>query len=438
MNLKQMREAYAKLMLEAKAIQGAAGADGMTEEQAAQVTAKVDEAKALKAKIDAIENASAAADAIPAPAAQPQRTVGANTAVTSVKARFEDDPKKGFKSHKEFLQAVMAVGSGHRVDADTKAKLDFLATAGSDEQGTHNDTYGGHLVPVGFSPDVLKLDPEPDPMAGRTTMIPMGTPRLEIPARLDKNHSSSVSGGLTVSRKAETVAGSTSRMSFGKVTLNAYSLFGGAYVTEELLTDSPQSFAAIVAAGFADQFTSHMVNERINGTGVGEHKGVLNADCLISITKETGQAAATLVYNNILKMSARCWRYDRAVWIANHNVKPQLGQLVQSVGTGGVPVYMPNAREGYPDMLLGRPIYFTEYAKTLGTVGDIILGNWSEYLEGVYQPLQSAESIHVRFLNNERTFKFWLRNAGAPWWESALTPKNGDTLSPFVVLATRV
>ena len=41
-----------------------------------------------------------------------------------------------------------------------------------------------------------------------------------------------------------------------------------------------------------------------------------------------------------------------------------------AIGTGGVPIYTPG--NGAPDMLLGRPIMYTEHAKTLGTVGDII------------------------------------------------------------------
>ena len=65
-------------------------------------------------------------------------------------------------------------------------------------------------------------------------------------------------------------------------------------------------------------------------------------------------------------------------------------------------------------------------------------GVWSQYLEGYRQDMQMAESIHVRFLNHENTFKFWVRNDGAPWWRSALTPhKSSDTLSPFVTLAAR-
>jgi hypothetical protein len=86
-------------------------------------------------------------------------------------------------------------------------------------------------------------------------------------------------------------------------------------------------------------------------------------------------------------------------------------------------------------MLLGRPVYFTEFAETKGKKGDLILGAWSQYLEGTYQGEGRAESIHVRFLEHERVFKFWLRNAGAPWWNASLTPKkSAETLSPFVVL----
>jgi hypothetical protein len=64
--------------------------------------------------------------------------------------------------------------------------------------------------------------------------------------------------------------------------------------------------------------------------------------------------------------------------------------------------------------------------------------NWSQYLEGTLQGLQSDESIHVRFLANERTFRFYLRNDGRGWWKSALTPRKGaNSLSPFVGLAER-
>lgn len=348
------------------------------------------------------------------------------------KNRVEDDPKKGFKTPREFLEAVMR--NDPRAVKDER--LEFLATAGSDEHGTYADPYGGFLVPAGFSPQLLSTQLDVgDPTGARTRKIPMATRTVEIPARTDKTHTSSVSGGLTVSRRAETASLSSSRMTVEQVKLVANSLFGFTYATEELLTDSAMSFMAIVEAGFQDEFTSRLVIERLTGTGVGEFEGVLNGPATISVSKETGQAAATIVYENILNMYARAWRPQ--MWLANYNTLPQLAQLQLALGTAGVLVWNREAESGPPATLMGLPLFFSEHCETLGTAGDIYLCNWMEYLEGTYQGMQSGESIHVRFTNHERAFKFWMRNDGRCWWRSALTPENGSTLSPFVTLATR-
>jgi HK97 family phage major capsid protein len=320
----------------------------------------------------------------------------------------------------------------------------LLKAVGSDEARAISDPYGGFLIPPAYSPDLLKIEPENDPIGSRVRVVPMGSPIVKITARVDKNHTSSVSGGLTVTRKPETVAGTPSQMEFEQVTLEAHTLFGLSYATEEILRDSPISFTALLASGFSDQFIYHMIKERLYGTGVGEFLGVLTAldasslGPTISIVPETGQPADTIVYENVLKMRAQCWGYSKAVWLANHDTMPQLMLLNQAVGVGGLPVWQPSAREDHPDMLLGRPLFFSEYAKTIGDQGDIGIYNWNEYLEGTLQPMQNEESIHVRFVNHERAFKFWMRNAGAPWWRTALTPAfSTKKLSPFVVLDAR-
>lgn len=359
-------------------------------------------------------------------------------------------PECPFRTPREFLSLVLkAYTEGGNFDERLVPFYEPNARAlasggtvkkavGSDEARAISDPYGGFLVPTTFVPDLLKIDPESDPIGGKTRSIPMASPTVRIPARTDKNHTSSVAGGVTVTRRPETVAGTSSQMQVEQVELQAHMLFGLSYATEELLRDSAISFAALLSAGFSDQFVYHLIKERLYGTGVGEFLGILAADCTVSVAKETGQAADTIVYENVLAMRARCWGYSKAVWIANHDTMPQLMKLNQAVGTGGVVVWQPSAREDHPDMLLGRPLFFSEYAKTLGDQGDLILANWGEYLEGTYQPLQNEESIHVRFVNHERTFKFWMRNAGQPWWRSALTPAYSTaTLSPFVVLDAR-
>ena len=82
-------------------------------------------------------------------------------------------------------------------------------------------------------------------------------------ARVDKDHTTSVSGGLIVTRKPETVEATSSRMAFEQLTMTANDEFGLAFATEQILTDSPQSFVAILQAGFRDEYVAAAMKERI-------------------------------------------------------------------------------------------------------------------------------------------------------------------------------
>lgn len=352
-----------------------------------------------------------------------------------IRPAWKDDPNKGFKSPAEFFRGVLTSSMQGRVEDE---RLKYLSAVGSDEAGTYSDPYGNFLVPVGFLPRLLQRGPEGDPTAGRTTAIPMATPKIIIPARTDTTHTSSVTGGLVVYRRVETQTVTATRMVLEQVELTATPLMGVSYATEELVSDSAISFIALLEAGFRTEFGAKILHEKIHGTGAGCMEGVLNAPCIVSVAKETGQTADTIVYQNIIKMRARCWGYGNAIWLYNQDCLPTLMQMFMPIGTAGTAMWQSSAREGEPDMILGRPAFATEFCPTVGDTGDILLGNWAEYLEGTYQPLQSAESLHVRFEYNERTFRFLLRNDGRCWWRSALTPhKSSATLSPFVKLDAR-
>lgn len=422
----------------AKSIRAKADAEGreLSDEELTTIEANMADVEELKEKQKRHEAAMARLNAESATLDKPaprKTAVQPSASIEVSEPNWHKDPKKGFASHKDFLLAIQQFEKRGTKDE----RLDFLAAAGSDENQTQSDPYGGFLVPEGLMPGVMQITPEADPSAMLTTKVPMTSPTIKVNARVDKTHSTSVAGGLTVSRKDETSAGSATRMKFDQITLDASTLFGAAYATNEILTDSPVSFAALVAQGFDQAFTDHLLDEKINGSGVGEFEGVTNSAAFISVAKEGSQAADTIVKANILKMRSRCWGYENAVWMANHDTYSQIA-AIGGDGNGSGNLWQQSMVEGRPDRLLGRPIYFTEYTKTLGDANDIILVNWTQYLEGLYQPMQSAESIHVRFLNNENTYKFWLRNDGKGWWTSALTPRNSsNTLSPFVGLAER-
>jgi HK97 family phage major capsid protein len=64
----------------------------------------------------------------------------------------------------------------------------------------------------------------------------------------------------------------------------------------------------------------------VEGTGAGQPLGILNSPALISVAKETGQAAATIVKENVDKMWSRMWARARknAIWLINQDIEPQL------------------------------------------------------------------------------------------------------------------
>jgi HK97 family phage major capsid protein len=86
----------------------------------------------------------------------------------------------------------------------------------------------------------------------------------------------------------------------------------------------------------------------------------------------------------------------------------------------------------------GRPVIAVEYAETVGTVGDIALVDLSKYRVIRKGGVEQASSMHVYFAQGEQAFRAFYRVDGQAVPRAALTPfKGSNTLSPFVVLATR-
>ena len=161
---------------------------------------------------------------------------------------------------------------------------------------------------------------------------------------------------------------------------------------------------------------------------------------MVSVAKETGQAATTLVVENLDKMYSRMLpsSLNKAVWLAHPDVVPQLFALARNVGTGGSAVMVTNIANAPATSIYGRPVILTEKCKTLGTLGDIYFVDLSYYLIGDRQGMTMRGSDAPRFTNDEYVFRFVERVDGQPWLNSAITPREGsNTLSPMVALAAR-
>lgn len=211
------------------------------------------------------------------------------------------------------------------------------------------------------------------------------------------------------------------------------------YATEELEEDAP-ALGAELQSAFASELVFQVENKVFRGTGSGSPLGFMNAPCLVSVAKETSQAAATINVKNLSKMWARlpARAKKNAVWLINVDCEPQLDQLAH-IETEGI--LQPRFVNYGPNGILtikGRPVIQVEYSETLGTQGDIALVDLKQYRLIKKGGVRQATSIHVRFTQGENTYRATYRVDGQPVPRSAITPfKGANTLSPFVVLDTR-
>jgi HK97 family phage major capsid protein len=252
-------------------------------------------------------------------------------------------------------------------------------------------------------------------------------------------------GGVLAYWKNEASATTASKPKVGEETMNLEKLMALCYVTNETLQDAT-ALESMITRKFQEEMQFKLKDALFNGTGAGQPLGILNAPCLVSAAKTTGQSARTISFENIVQMYSQLWSgasYPSTRWVMNRSCIPQLMSLAIKVGTAGYPLYIPgNSLAGTPNgSLLGIPIEFVEQAQTLGTAGDIYLADFSQYRIIDKAGIQSASSMHVNFLTDEMAYRFTMRVNGQPLWKKAVTPfKDASTtqpVSPFVALAVR-
>ena len=365
--------------------------------------------------------------------------------------RAAADPLGGYASFGEFIKDVARAGKRAKQGGGAPKKLqkwhNSAATKTLFSQSAANefdDSQGGFLVPPEYANRLHNIQLESSIIRPRATFVPMGTNRIGIPAVVDEDHSSNLFGGISISRESETEQKSTTKPTFRSVWLTLHKLVGLTAASDELIEDSPQSIETILTNLFGQAIAFQEDTDFLNGTGVGQALGIVNAPCTIAQAAEPLQAADTVVAANIVNMWSRLHPMSmrNAVWMCNQSVLPQLYQMGLAVGTGGSVVFTPaGGLSASPyAALMGRPLIPTEKLPTLGDTGDIVLADLTQYAIGGKSQGGAPKidtSMHIWFDYDLMAFRFVLRYDGQPMWRVALTPANGPTLSPFVRLAER-
>lgn len=351
------------------------------------------------------------------------------------------EPKKPkWESFGEYLTAVKtAARAPHRIDP--RLEMEIEAATGSSEGSPSG---GGFAVGTEHSDRILEDIYTGGEVASRVARTKIGANKngLTINAVAETSRASgSRWGGVSAAWTPEAGTLAASKPTMRQVEWKLKKLTALWYATDELLEDST-AMEAIAMRAFRDEINFMVEDAIIRGTGAGQPTGILNADSLVTVTKENGQVTKTLVPENIYKMWSQMTARSRpqSAWFINQDIEPQLYGMTLPIGTGGVPVFMPpgGLNTSPYATLLGRPVIPIEYASTLGTVGDIMLLDLGEYIMIDKGGIRTASSIHVQFLTEQTAFRWSLRTDGkTPWPSTKAQYKGANPLSPFVVLGTR-
>lgn len=380
-------------------------------------------------------------------------TLEVPNADTKIRAGKDREAEKPFAHLGEQLAAIAAHYSpggttigGLPSGQTDKRLLRISAAVSGASTGVGGD--GGFLIQKDFTVDLLRDSFESGALVSRcsTTEIGPNADGLEV-VQIDEKSRATGSrwGGVRVYRaaEAEDVAKSKPKVQNWEVRLE--DLLGLAYMTERLLRDAP-AMGAVFSEAFNDEFSFVIDDEIFRGTGAGQMMGVLNAPVTVSVDKEDNQVAATIVAENVINIWARVLPRSKTspvgAWFINTETTPQLQTMSIGVGVSGQLVYMPpGGLSGSPyGSIYGKPVIEIETASALGTVGDISYLDLAKYKVITKGGIEASDSIHVRFINNERTFRWVSRINGAPKFNSPITPYKGTSgkkLSSFVTLKTR-
>jgi HK97 family phage major capsid protein len=329
-------------------------------------------------------------------------------------------------------------GAQGAASANTRGELAKIRAA----FGSTIPADGGFLIPETLRSQLLSVSLESAVVRPRAMVVPMDSLTVPFPAIDATTNAGSVYGGIVAYWTEEGGSLVTSSAKFNRVQLTAKKLTAYTEVPNELFGDAIISLEAFVNEKFPEAISHFEDLAFMRGNGAGEPLGFMTDAnvAAVSVAKETGQATATLLWENIVKMYSRMLpsSLGKAVWIAHIDTFPELATMSLSVGTGGSAIWLNNGAEGPPMTILGRPVVFTEKASTVGSKWDLSFVDLGYYLIGDRMAIQSATSPHYKFANDVTAMRFIERVDGRPWIQSAVTPVQGaNTLSPFVNLAAR-
>lgn len=400
----------------------------LTAEEEAEFDRLAGEIKALDAKIaraSVVANARASTPIViggQAPLVDPGSPAAAGP-----------QPKTEFENVGEYFAAIRFNPSDQRL-----ASLWGEGIGAATTQST-TDARGGYAIPPQFIDTLLSVASTGGVVRSSSPMVLPSSPGapdepVTMPALDQSDHGESPTvpktrGGVDLTWISEGAEKPQTDFKLRLITVTPYEVAGSLDITDKLLRNWGAA-GNVITRLFSEARIAAEDSAFLSGNGSGKPTGVIGHAATLSIGRT---AAGSFTYTDAVNMiTSMLMRGGSPVWVMNQSVMPKL-LLMQD--PDGNYIWQPNAREGVPSTLLGYPIKWSERSPILGTAGDVLLADFSNYLIKDGSGPFIGASEHVRWRENITVFKTFWNVGGTPWLTAPFMTEDGLTRSPFVTLA---
>jgi HK97 family phage major capsid protein len=353
-----------------------------------------------------------------------------------------------FGSTAKYLKALRSAEDYHRCTPEQMAVLKEAEMLTRTIIGTAGDTSGGEfLLPLQQDPSVFMVENEEYGLlqSARRYNVSGRTFRIPYVRQTDPNNARPISGIANVTIVGEAQTKPILEPAFAQRLMTMFKYAAAAQIGDETIADDFTGDLQPVVTALVGQQVLNAINENVTatGTGVAMPLGALNTSnpALLVYTRSGGANSQNFAPVDAFTMLSRHTVGPKSCWLCSRRTVIGIYGLALTSGTTGVAwvSFLQDLRGKPGTQLLGLPIMYSDILNTWGTQGDINLVNPDFMAVGLRQTLTVESSIHVAFLQDVTTYRFFARGGGVPIPDGtyAYRASGGseiDPHSPFVQL----
>ena len=295
---------------------------------------------------------------------------------------------------------------------DMKEFIEEVRVENEKATGPLTSTDVGPLIPIEFLATVIEFATAQSIILPKLWRIMMNSNTLRIPKLVQA--AGSYFGGIHLYHPGEAELKDKTKPSFDYKEFTAKKLIGLILLTEELVADSSINIINYITALFVRAFQWETEHEVLQGLGTGNQMLGIIKDPNINLVPRT--TAGTVKFDDLVDLeSSLDENYTDLIYVGR---RATINAFRKQKDTGGQPVYHDGFTNMFgasiPPQLLGYPAVKTRNVPTLGTKGDLVLGDFSFYIWAIRQQMTIDTSRDRYFEYDETALRFVVRQDGQP------------------------